>query len=332
MKIGIPRGLLFYRFYALWKTFLEELGQEVLVSPPTSKPIIQQGLTHAVEEVCFPAKVYLGHCHFLKDQVDMILIPRVVSFHRGEYNCPKILGLPDLTRSLFGIAPERMIDDEINMRERGIVGWRKGFFSIGQRFVTSERKIAKALEKAETAHRAYRDSLRQGILPETVIDGQPPLPDHAEKVLLLGHAYLASDSYINMNLIHRISGLGFSIITPDMLDQEGLRRHLPGRTKPSFWTMSNEILASALYVLREKPSAIKGFVHLMSFECGPDSLVGELVGRWLKRDKHFLPYLKLEIDEHTGEAGMLTRLEAFVDMMKWRHGSLESHLSASRPS
>ncbi len=39
MKVGIPRGLLFYRFYALWKTFLEELGAEVVISPPTAKAL-----------------------------------------------------------------------------------------------------------------------------------------------------------------------------------------------------------------------------------------------------------------------------------------------------
>ena len=31
-----------------------------------------------------------------------------------------------------------------------------------------------------------------------------------------------------------------------------------------------------------------------------------------------IPFMTLTVDEHTGEAGMLTRLEAFVDMIRWR--------------
>jgi predicted nucleotide-binding protein (sugar kinase/HSP70/actin superfamily) len=38
----------------------------------------------------------------------------------------------------------------------------------------------------------------------------------------------------------------------------------------------------------------------------------------LKREVNSIPFLRLEIDEHTGEAGLINSFEAFVDMMKWR--------------
>ncbi len=329
MKIGIPRGLLFYRFYYLWKTFLEELGQEVVISPPTNKPIIQRGLTYAVEEICFPAKVFLGHAHYLKDTVDMLFIPRVVSFHKGEYTCPKILGLPDLVRNLFDVPADRVIDDEINMRERSQVGWRQGFLAIGRRFVTNERRIAQALREAEEAHRRYRRRVREGVLPEVMIDGAQPLPPRQEKVLMLGHTYLINESFINMNIIQKVHEMGFSVITPDMVDPRRSRRALKEIPKASFWTFSNEILGSTLHILRSRPAEVKGFIHLVSFECGPDSLVGEVIGRLFRREKDLLPYLRLEIDEHTGEAGLVTRLEAFVDMMRWRYAHRESYVSPS---
>mgnify|MGYP002682258493 CR=1 FL=1 len=96
LKVGIPRGLLFYRFYSLWTTYLKELGVDIVISPPTNKLIIQHGLTYGIEEICFPVKVFLGHCYYLKDKVDLLFIPRMVSFSKNEYNCPKILGLPDV--------------------------------------------------------------------------------------------------------------------------------------------------------------------------------------------------------------------------------------------
>ncbi len=332
MKVGIPRGLLFYRFYALWKTFLEELGAEVVVSPPTNKVIIQQGLTYAVEEICFPAKVFLGHVLYLKDRVDLLFIPRLVSFHKKEYNCPKILSLPDLVRNLFGVEEERIIGDEINMREEGIRGWRRGFLNIGKHFTTKESKIMKALEQAEKAHRDYQNNLKKGMLPENLIDHKAPLLPREKKIVLLGHTYLLSDSYINMNITKKVNDLNYSVITPDMVEETKKRYYLSTISKPSFWTISNEIIGTALYYLKEKKPEVRGFIHLVSFECGPDSLVGELIERLLKREERSLPYLRLEIDEHTGEAGLITRLEAFVDMMEWRYSHLESHVSSSTSS
>ena len=62
---------------------------------------------------------------------------------------------------------------------------------------------------------------------------------------------------------------------------------------------------------------IDGIIHLISFGCGPDSLVGELVERRAQRGRGF-PFLLLTLDEHSGEAGLTTRLEAFVDTLEWR--------------
>ncbi|MDK2897206.1 MAG: hypothetical protein PWP04_1326 [Candidatus Atribacteria bacterium] len=327
MKVGIPRGLLFYRFYFFWKTFLEELGAEVITSPPTSRYIVQKGLTYGIEEICFPVKVFLGHVLALVDRVDLLFVPRMVSFYPGEYNCPKILGLPDIVRNLFHLSPEQIIDEEINARNRGMREAEMGLIRLGERFTSNRRKIAQALQKAEKVHREYRQQLQSGVLPETLIDGKQSLLPKEEKVLLLGHTYLLNDSYINMNVIEKINQLGYSIVTPDMVPEDRIRLFLKKVPKPSFWTISNEILGTALSYLKERDPKVKGLVHLVSFECGPDSLVGELIGRWVKKEEQSLPYLRLEIDEHTGEAGLVTRLEAFVDMMRWRDSNLESHFS-----
>jgi len=332
LKVGIPRGLLFYRFYALWKTFLEELGADIVISPPTNKLIIQRGLTYGVEEICFPVKVFLGHTHYLKEKVDLLFIPRMVSFCKGEYNCPKILGLPDVVRSLFQIPQGKIIDDEINMRDKGILGWRQGYINIGRHFTSNDKKILSALQKAEKAHQDYQKKLKEGFFPDNLIDHRPVLQPQKEKVLLLGHTYLINDSHINMGILQKIHTMGYSIITTDMVDERKIRSALQTIPKPSFWTISNEVMGSALYYIQERQPDLKGFIHLVSFECGPDSLVGELIERWLKRERRSIPYLRLEIDEHTGEAGLVTRLEAFVDMMKWRVEALESNLSSSRPS
>ena len=62
---------------------------------------------------------------------------------------------------------------------------------------------------------------------------------------------------------------------------------------------------------------LDGLIYMTSFGCGPEALVEELVARWAKQEGN-LPLMTLTIDEHTGEAGMNTRLEAFTEMIVWR--------------
>ena len=62
-----------------------------------------------------------------------------------------------------------------------------------------------------------------------------------------------------------------------------------------------------------KDPNIDGLLSLTAFGCGPDSLMIERITRYAK--KYRKPLLNLTVDEHTGEAGFVTRLEAFTDML-----------------
>ena len=53
-------------------------------------------------------------------------------------------------------------------------------------------------------------------------------------------------------------------------------------------------------------------VYITNFGCGPDSFISHFF-RDLSKGK---PYLQLEIDEHSADAGAITRCEAFLDSLK----------------
>ena len=91
MKIGIPRALLFYHFYPLWKTFFENLGFQVILSPETNKKILERGIDLAVDDACLPVKLYHGHVAELIGNVDILFVPRIISIHPKEY-LSQILG------------------------------------------------------------------------------------------------------------------------------------------------------------------------------------------------------------------------------------------------
>ena len=81
-----------------------------------------------------------------------------------------------------------------------------------------------------------------------------------------------------------------------------------------FWTLSKKTVGSALYFLEKK---IDGIIHLTSFECGEDSLIGEIIHQESKKYPS-VAYTEFVFDEHTGEIGIDTRTEAFLDMIMRR--------------
>ena len=84
IRIGIPRGLLYYRDYILWKTFFEGIGCTVLLSAPSNRSIIEDGKKLAVDESCLPFKIYLGHVQYLENKCDYILVPRIWNYGKKK--------------------------------------------------------------------------------------------------------------------------------------------------------------------------------------------------------------------------------------------------------
>ncbi|HZD60143.1 MAG TPA: acyl-CoA dehydratase activase-related protein, partial [Anaerolineae bacterium] len=113
--VGVPQALLYYKYYPLWETFLRGLGAEIVVSSATTKRTVNTGTSLAENELCLPVKVFFGHLIELKDQVDALFVPRVVSVEKSAYTCPKFLGLPDLARSIDDSLPP-VLDPVFNSR------------------------------------------------------------------------------------------------------------------------------------------------------------------------------------------------------------------------
>ena len=60
-KVGIPRALHYFKFFPFWKKLFDELDVEIVLTPPTNKKIVEEGVTHGFGELCLPVKVYNGH-------------------------------------------------------------------------------------------------------------------------------------------------------------------------------------------------------------------------------------------------------------------------------
>ncbi len=99
--IGIPRSMLYFRYKELWETFFHELNCKIILSPPTNRQILADGVNLSIDENCLPVKIYYGHINYLKDKVDYIFVPRIVTLHKDEQSCNKFMALYDNVANIF---------------------------------------------------------------------------------------------------------------------------------------------------------------------------------------------------------------------------------------
>ncbi|MCL4459689.1 MAG: acyl-CoA dehydratase activase-related protein [Chloroflexi bacterium] len=330
-KVGLPRALLYYQYYPMWRTFFEELGAEVVVSVPTTRAVLAAGSARVVAETCLPTKVYCGHVLTLVDKVDYLFIPSIRSIERNVYNCSKFLGLPDLVRGTIKECPPILdIDIDINKGEKAV---RNQIHWLGRHFTHNPFKIDRAIRRALAMDELYKQTTQSGLTPPEALQklglddsisgekrqGRRPLwpSENSDlKIAVIGHPYNIYDGYINHQLIERLKGMEVEIVTSEMVTAGGLDAGTAKLVGKPYWTYEDEVVGAAGYYLDED---VDGILGVVCFGCGPDSLMIDVIQRAAKTRKN-KPLMILTIDEHTGEAGLITRLEAFLDMLR-RRGS-----------
>ncbi|MFZ5632247.1 MAG: acyl-CoA dehydratase activase-related protein [Bacillota bacterium] len=317
-RVGIPSSLLYYVHFPMWQTFFSELGVNVVTSGQTTKSLLDAGVREALADACVPIKLFFGHVISLKDKVDYLFIPRVVCLNRKTIYCPKFLGLPDMIRyGLSGMPP--IIDVEMDNREGWLSLW-KSYLKIGKIFGQGKMKIFRAYIKARAVAGRFQSLLQAGMHPTEAIDllkEGGKAPDRYENkgdlvFAVLGYPYEVHDQFISVGLVKKLRKMGVNVITMENLSPRKVAR-ANMLEKKMFWTFSDLALNSAYYLFKEGKA--DGIIHLTAFGCGPDSMVDKLM-EMASRQYPDVPYMSITIDEHTGDAGISTRLEAFLDMVK----------------
>lgn len=317
-RVGIPRALMFYRYYPLWKAFFEALGWTVVVSEGLGR----KGDLHYVEDSCLPMKLLVTHAINLKEKgVDHLFIPRLVSLHRRYIMCPKFRAAPDIVRLALGGAPP-ILDETIDLRLKG-QDLSRSFLHIGERVGASEKESRRAFRMAEAFYSQFQRGWERRInaLPlREIFDLNRRTPEEVEerpfRVALIGHPYNLFDPDISKDLLTEAKRLGMWVIPSDGLSEKEIERQVSGLSKEIYWSSGREILGALFHFLSEE---VDGVVFLTSFKCGIDALLQEFLRRRLKgKEGGCPPVLFLSLDEHSGREGWVTRLEAFRDVMEER--------------
>jgi len=303
MKIGIPKALLYHKYHPLWTTFFTELGAEVVLSSDGTRQSYDSGCRHCLDEICLPIKTYFGHVIELRDKVDCIFVPRIVSVEkrrRGKsYTCPKIIGLTDMVRAAVSDLP-KILSPTIDINKRSEI---LAYLQLGLTIARNPARTLMAYSKAKKEQENLENKKTAAI------------NDAGMKIGVISHAYNLCGSYPTPDVLRILKKLGAVPITidiyPKRLTKNNAEKHFPELS----WNFEREMLGGSIEMLKDKE--IAGCIVLSNFSCGPDSLTGDYIIRMAKRHSD-VPFSLLLIDEHTGEAGLKTRIEAFTDMIKRR--------------
>lgn len=295
MKVGIPKGLLYHKYHPFAKRFFNELGSEIITSEDTNRITLNEGSKYCVDEACFPIKIFHGHVSNIKDKCDIVLIPRIMSIYNKEFICPKFCGLPEMIINSIPNMP-KIIDEPIYMNsQKKLIKWCK---VAGGMITKDSTRISSAYEKAISEQKKYKIGFRD--------------ENYKINIALVGHPYNIYDNFSNMNVVKKLNKLGVGVRTEETLEEEIINSNAKDLYKRLFWTFARKSYGFSTHMALNMK--IDGIVYLSSFACGIDSVIIELI----KNKLEFFPFLILKIDEHTGEAGFNTRIEAFVDMLERR--------------
>ncbi|MBD3351459.1 MAG: hypothetical protein GF364_08225 [Candidatus Lokiarchaeota archaeon] len=332
LNVGVPRALYYYKFFPFWHEMLTRMGCDIVLSPPTNKKILEMGATFSSSELCVPVKLYFGHILWLlenKPNLDYIFVPRYVSLNKYHYFCPKFLALPDTVRNT--VKPKiPVLEWEINAKKRANI---ESAIILGRKIGIEKEEAGKAYIYAINRFKQFQNLQRKGVLFHDAMHRMYPRlvkkkrkmrnksgdeeidKNYPITILVLGHPYNTYDPLINLNLAERLEKYHVNVIMLEQLPEETFKKRVTiNRHFHNYWNMEEELLQGARHFLLDAKDEIDGVIFLISFACGPDSLIQELIMRDFKKMK--IPFLDLILDEHSGESGMVTRIESFIDMIR----------------
>ncbi|MDR3088831.1 MAG: acyl-CoA dehydratase activase [Desulfobulbaceae bacterium] len=312
--IGYPRILTFYEYYPFFLAFFSELGFAVLTSPPTNGEIARIGVSAVATTACFPTKVAHGHAAWMKTAIgegraDWMFIPAVretlptAAAHPHANHCSYIQFIPDL------------LNEALQLEHSGVkflcpaLHFRLGKEHVRRELektaallgVTSRAEVRRACRVAyetQARFRASRDQLGRQAFAE--------LGEHGKAVVVVvGKAHNIHDPGVNMGLARLLRGMGAQAIPGDLLDLF----HSPevGEAWRNMTLAMGQRALAAADIIRRDPRL--NAIYLTNFGCVNDSMYPRFFGREMGEK----PFLTLEIDEHSAEAGVVTRCEAFLD-------------------
>lgn len=305
--VGIPRALFTYGMYPMFSTFFRELGFNVVLSDPTSEETIRLGQEYALDETCYPVKLINGHvAELVQKKVDYIFFPDLFtvphpgSSARQDYGCPYM-------QIAF-----KMVNKAMELDKKGIkllsptIGFslgeafmKKSFMNLGQELGKGPEETFMALRKGMKAFHDFEIRMEN-----TSRELAKKLRPDEKAFVLISKTYGVSDTALNLGIPDRLAERGYKVLAFYNLSGGDISKEHPNM----YWPFGQHILEAA-QIVREHPNLYA--IFLTHHGCGPDTVFSH----YFREIMGGKPYLNIEVDEHSSDVGVITRLEAFVNSL-----------------
>jgi len=339
----------------LGEAILKRFGREVILPPKTSKRTLTLGSRYSPEFACLPLKVTLGNLiEALEKGADTIVMLAAGGPCRfGYYATLQNLILKNLDYEYELIT----LDYDIlsNLRKLKRLAQGKNWFQIGEAFRFGFLKLL-TLEKMERlAHRIRPYEIKKGSTTKaydeasriirrtfsfrelrwakreatTLLKGVSQDKTHNPlKVGVVGETYTVLEPYVNLEVERKLGEMGCEVHRPvwataymismlPIFNYWGPRRKYRKAARPYLkQEVGGECIVSIGGTVLYAKRRFDGIVHIAPFTCLPEIVAQGILSK-VRKDLG-IPILTLVLDEHTAQAGLITRLEAFVDLLERR--------------
>ena len=304
--VGMNRSFLVNTYFPFFNTFFAELGFRVVL-PSTIDPagVDQQG-----SAFCYPGEMAHGYAaSLLALEPDFFFLPHLKSIpgnNDGRTSCTCVLvqGEPFYLQTAFPGFQEKPVLSPLLDLGTGFEANLPAFMETAHRLGAEKKHVKKALAAGAAEQETFFNDIQQWGN-----EALAALADSSERfaVVLFGRSYNSFTQAANKGIPAKFASRGIQVIPFDMLPFQN-EKIAPDHNM--YWATGNMILKGAQFI-KKHPGLFA--TYITNFSCGPDSfLIGyfrDIMGR--------KPSLTLELDSHTADAGLETRIEAFLDIVHY---------------
>jgi predicted CoA-substrate-specific enzyme activase len=299
-RVGVPEAFSVHSLWPLYSAFFVELGAvPVLVSD-----IDDEGVAKCESSYCFPAEIAHGVTEAArKADCGYWFLPHFKGMPSSESDvhaclCPLVQGLPYYLRTALGLDDARIL--------RPVLDFGGGLESGAETMAEMATRLGKTREDGLAAFAVAAAKQRACQLEARAIGARVLAEaDAADRpvIALLGRPYNALSQHANMGIPRKLVTRGHTVLPFDMFPTSG------EEISPNmYWHFGQQNLKAAVQVKAKKNVFA---CYVTNFSCAPDSFILHYL-RWIANTK---PFLVLELDSHTADAGIDTRIEAFLDIV-----------------
>ncbi len=302
LRVGINRSLMTNTLFPLYHGFFKSLGYEVVLSDGVDP----DGCDRRGAAFCYPVELAHGTFQNLLDKKpDILFMPHIKAMpvpggDPARVTCPFVQAEPYYLKAAFQEMKQLKFLSPVMDFALGYEAGRDVFVEVAVDLGHSSEDGRRAFEIGLAAQAALLQEfsrIGKRVLEEVEANSSEVA------IVVFGRPYNAFCQLGNMSIPRKFVSRGFRVIPQDFLPLE------PELSLSNmYWAMGQTIMKAARYT--ERHPQLFG-AYITNFSCGPDSFLLN----YFRDVMGSKPSLTLELDSHSADAGIDTRIEAFIDVV-----------------